>query len=162
MAEFRIRNKVTITRELFSRFLPRAIQWARDGEALIIQFGRGLDPQEEADALLAGIRSPRKVRISVVPRIPRPVDGILALANQQVGLVTDMTGGLTLNYGIFLRADCAHDTSLLFHEFVHVAQYERLGGIDCFLPKYLEECVLFGYPNSPLEIEAVEMTRKMK
>ena len=87
---------------------------------------------------------------------------MLGVANQAIGLVTDSTGGLTLNYGIFIRQDCASDRALLFHEFVHVGQYERLGDFEGFLPRYLDECVRFGYPNAPLEREAIEVTARRK
>lgn len=151
---------MTITPDLLRQLLPAATQWARDGEEFIIRNGHELDPAEDADAALAGVRCPQKIRICVVPHIPRPVNGMLGQANAAVGLVTASTGGLTLNYGIFIRHDCTQDRALLFHEFVHVAQYERLGGFEGFLPLYLDECVRFGYPNSPLEREAVETTAR--
>jgi hypothetical protein len=153
---------MSITPELLQQLLPSAIKWARDGEDFIMKHGREPEPAEESDATLAGVRFPNKIRVCVVPHIPRPVDGALGQANQAIGLVTDRTGGLTLNYGIFIRQDCAGDAALLFHEFVHVGQYERLGDFEGFLPKYLDECVRFGYPNAPLECEAVESTTRRK
>ena len=153
---------MTITPEILKQLLPAAIKWARDGEKFTMQHGRELDHVEESDALLAGVQFSKKIKICFVPYIPRPVDGMLGYANQTVGLVTDLTGGLTLNYGIFIRQDCAGNGALLFHEFVHITQYERLGDFEGFLPQYLDECVRFGYPNSPLECEAVEVTAKKK
>jgi hypothetical protein len=38
---------------------------------------------------------------------------------------------------------------------VHTAQYERLGGIEPFLRQYLRECLTIGYPEAPLEQEAI-------
>lgn len=151
---------MNITPENLAQLLPLAIKWAQDGEAFIMRSGRDLNANEVSDAYLAGVRFPEKIKIAVVPHIPRPVDGLLGHANQEVGLVTDATGGLTLNYGIFLRADCAKDRALLFHEFVHVAQYERLGSFVGFLPEYLDQCVRLGYPQAPLEHEAAETTRR--
>jgi hypothetical protein len=40
---------------------------------------------------------------------------------------------------------------------VHTAQYERLGGIVPFLRKYLFECVTIGYPQAPMEQEAIRV-----
>jgi hypothetical protein len=37
---------------------------------------------------------------------------------------------------------------------VHTAQYERLGGIEPFLRRYLYECATVGYTNSTMESEA--------
>ena len=43
---------------------------------------------------------------------------------------------------------------MIAHELVHVAQYERLGGIEPFLRQYLRECLTVGYDESALENEA--------
>ena len=153
---------MTITPELLTQLVPAAIKWARDQEYSIMQHGRELYASEASEATLVGVRSPEKIRVFRVPRIPRPDDGPLGHANQVIGLVTDETGGLTLNYGIFIRLDCVGDSRLLFHEFVHVAQYERLGGFEGFLPRYLDECVRVGYPQAPLEQEAVRVTAQHK
>jgi hypothetical protein len=37
------------------------------------------------------------------------------------------TTGLTAGYGVIVRLDCTRNLRLLTHEFVHVAEYERLG-----------------------------------
>jgi hypothetical protein len=39
------------------------------------------------------------------------------------------------------------------HEFVHVAQYERLGR-EGFLQEYMQQIATHGYLNSPFEKEA--------
>jgi hypothetical protein len=152
---------MTISPAMLAQLMPLATAWAREGEAFILKNGAALGLDQAAAALLAGVQSPKMIRVLIVPKIPIPPPGPLAQANQAVGLVTGMTVGLTLNYGIFIRADCARDNSLLIHECVHVSQYERLGGFDGFIPKYLAECIQFGYPNSPLEREAVEVTKKL-
>jgi hypothetical protein len=42
---------------------------------------------------------------------------------------TSLSGydGLTTGHGVIVRLDCTRNLRLLTHEFVHVAQYERLG-----------------------------------
>jgi hypothetical protein len=62
-----------------------------------------------------------------------------------------MTIGLTLRYGIFIRADCWGERRLVVHELVHTLQYERLGGFMPFLQQYLHECITIGYPAAPME-----------
>jgi hypothetical protein len=42
---------------------------------------------------------------------------------------------------------------LLTHEFVHAAQYERLGR-EGFLQEYIQQIAAHGYPNAPFELEA--------
>lgn len=127
-----------------------------------MQNGRDLAPHEKADATLAGVRQPQRIKICVVRNIPSPTKGTLGEANRLLKLITDQTAGLTLNYGLFIRNDCLEDSPLLFHEFVHVAQYERLGGFQGFLPCYLQQCVTFEYKNAPLELEAVRAAKNYR
>jgi hypothetical protein len=43
---------------------------------------------------------------------------------------------------------------------VHVAHYERCGGIEAFLKEYVKEVAFDpGYPHGPLEQEAVALGR---
>lgn len=63
---------------------------------------------------------------------------------------------MAVNYGIYLEASQATNPSLLVHELTHVAQFERLGGVEEFLREYLTQCVRDGYWNSDLEQEARE------
>ena len=60
----------------------------------------------------------------------------------------------------FIRIDQQNERRLLMHEFVHVEQHERFGGIRSFLNEYLMECLVHGYPNGPLEREADEKSRR--
>ena len=80
---------------------------------------------------------------------------MLKAAAAAIQFLTPATRGLTLQYGIFIRSDCWRDRSLVAHELVHTAQYERLGGILPFLRQYLLECVTIGYPEMPMEQEAI-------
>ena len=56
-------------------------------------------------------------------------------------------------YGVIVRRDCANNLRLLAHEFVHVAQYERLGR-EGFLQEYIQQIAAHGYQNAPFELEA--------
>jgi hypothetical protein len=63
------------------------------------------------------------------------------------------TGGLTAVYGVIVHRDCANNLRLLAHEFVHVAQYERLGR-EGFLQEYIQQIAAYGYQKAPFELEA--------
>ena len=68
-------------------------------------------------------------------------------------MLSGNTLGLTAGYGILVRADCADNLRLLAHEFVHVAQYERLGRVG-FLQEYIQQIAAHGYLNAPFELDA--------
>jgi hypothetical protein len=66
---------------------------------------------------------------------------------------TPTPGGLTAGYGVIARRDCANNLRLLADEFVHVAQYERLGR-EGFLQEYIQQIAAHGYQNAPFEQKA--------
>jgi hypothetical protein len=113
------------------------------------------------DAESIGITYPDRVRLLRVPRIPMPEHPLLREAATATQLISPNTGGLTLRYGIFIRADCWGDRALVFHELVHTWQYERLGGFQPFLQQYLHECVTIGYRAAPMEQEAITTTARL-
>ncbi|NQX02377.1 hypothetical protein HQ447_17100 [bacterium] len=43
----------------------------------------------------------------------------------------------------------------LAHECLHTGQYERHGEIAGFLRAYFTECIELGYPDAPMEQEAI-------
>jgi hypothetical protein len=138
--------------------LPLACTWAEEQERLILQFGVALTGTQLAVARRIGVIYPEKVRLLRVRAIPPPKDPpVLASTAKDMGLITSNTGGLTLRYGIFVRVDCWEDCNLIAHELVHTRQYEHLGSIEGFLKKYLMECATVGYPNAPMELEAIRI-----
>jgi hypothetical protein len=68
-------------------------------------------------------------------------------------LVTADTGGLTAGYGVIVHLDCTRNLRLVAHEFVHAAQYERLGR-EGFLREYIQQIAAHGYLNAPFELDA--------
>ena len=100
-----------------------------------------------------GVVHPEEVRVLSVPRIPLPAHPRVKQLARQVGLLNTDTGGLTAGYGVIVRLDCADNLRLLAHEFVHVAQYERLGKVR-FLQEYIQQIAAHGYLNAPFELEA--------
>ena len=147
-------NRVLSEEDLI-KLIPRAIVWAQDQEQQILQNGVPLSNTQLEDARIISLKCPEKVRLLNVNQIPLPEDPELKLAAQAIGLITPNTIGLTLQYGIFIRTDHWNDRGTVRHELVHTSQYERLGGVQQFLNQYLIECMQFGYPNGPLEQEAI-------
>jgi hypothetical protein len=134
--------------------LPLAVSWARENQSRILAEGVPLSEPELFEARRVGVKQPERVRLLSVPTIPFPAHPLLQAACRATNLVPESPRGLTLFYGIYLRSDCWRDRSIVVHELVHTAQYERLGGIDPFLRSYLGECMTFGYANSSMENEA--------
>jgi hypothetical protein len=146
----------------FENLLPLAVKWATQQEERILRDGAPLSEQEICDARAVGVDKPDGVRVLRVKTIPRPEDPVLKAACDAIDFLTPATRGLTLQHGIFVRSDCWRDRGLIAHELVHVAQYERLGGILPFLRKYLFECVTIGYPEAPLEQEAIMVANRLR
>ncbi len=141
--------------------LPLACAWAEAQERVILRDGVALTPAQTADAAKIGVAHPERVRLLSVVRVPIPEHPALRDAAEATQLISPYTGGLTLRYGIFIRSDCWGDRGLVFHELVHTLQYERLGGFQAFLHQYLYECISIGYPDAPMEQEAVTTTAKL-
>jgi hypothetical protein len=144
-----------MTEDHFESLLSRACQWAEDQERIIMREGGSLTVDQVRDAATVGVIDTNKIRLQKVDHIPSPEDPLLRDYAESTQLISPYTGGLTLRYGIYVRADMWHDRKLIFHEFVHVFQYERFGGFRPFLRQYLYECIKMGYPAAPLEQEAI-------
>ncbi len=150
-----------ITPQQFAELFPLAAAWAEQQENLILQNGIQLTPSQVTDARLVSVVNPEKVRLLKVNQIPLPSEPSLRTAAQMTGLITMNTIGLTLRYGVFIRKDFWNDRKSVIHEFVHVAQYERLGSIAQFLQQYLQECISIGYPQAPMEQEAITFSNRI-
>jgi hypothetical protein len=106
---------------MFQVLLPLACDWAEEQERLILRDGVGLTASQLADASRIGIAHPEKVRLRVVEKVPLPSNPILRQAAESTSLISPLTwgerrlvvhelvhtalSGLTLRYGIFIRAD---------------------------------------------------------
>ncbi len=134
--------------------LPLAVNWAREQQEIILAEGVPLSEPELFEARRVGVKQPEKVRLLSVPTIPYPAHPLLQAACRVTNFVPESPRGLTFLHGIYLRSDYWRDRSIVVHELVHTAQYERLGGIGPFLRSYLGECMIFGYANSSMENEA--------
>ena len=126
-----------IDQEKFERFASLACQWAKKQEAYILKHGTPLGPRQIADAERVGVKDCARVRVLVVDRIPLPDDHELAEAARHAQIITDASRGVAIGHGIIIRADSWQNRELLLHQFVHVAQCERSGGLESFVSEYL-------------------------
>jgi len=150
-----------ITEEQFRMLLPLACDWTEEQERIILRDGVALSSDQIADAKRIGVAYPENVRLLGVASIPLPEHPLLHAAAEATQLIPPHTSGLTVRYGIFIRLDCWNERALIFHELVHTFQYERLGGFQPFLQRYLYECITVGYPAAPMEQEAVTTTARL-
>lgn len=146
---------ITFTPEEFEGLLVMACRWATQQEAHILKAGIPLTRAELELARKVGIQHPERIRLLRVKDIPMPSEPALAAAAEATGLLSAYTIGLTFRYGIFIRDDMWANQRLIAHELVHALQYEQLGSIQAFLRKYLLECAIAGYPEAPMEREAI-------
>jgi len=126
-----------INQEKLERLTPLAYQWAKTQEDFILKHGVPLAPGQISDAQRGGVHDWSRVRVLVVDRIPLPADKELAEAAQRAQIITDASRAVTVGHGIIIRADCWQNRELLLHQFVHVAQCERSGGLESFVEEYL-------------------------
>jgi hypothetical protein len=141
--------------------LPAACAWVAQQERSILRRGVRLTPYQMDDARRAGILHPDRVRVRIVDEIPIGMPSAFRAIGKRLGLVSSGTIGMSLRYGILVRADAWDDRHTIVHEFAHTAQYERLGGLWPFLRRYLHECLTAGYANAPLEDEACLVSRRI-
>ena len=141
-----------------NNLIPIASQWVAVQEEFILSNGVQLTEKQMQIASKIGIKNIDKIRLLKVESIPEPGDSILNETSKAIGFISFNTIGIAYRYGICIRQDYWDNDSLIIHELVHTLQYERLGGIADFLNQYIKECVYYGYNNSPLENEAVEIS----
>ena len=152
---------IKLTSDQFIFVLPLAAEWAEAKEQVVLKNGVPLSDSQMDDARRVGVIRPEKVRIFEVPQIPLPKHPVLKAAAEETQLITPSTVGLTVRYGIFIHSDFSDDRYLMVHELVHTSQYEKLGGFLPFFRKYLLQLINIGYPEAPMEQEAIKMAEKI-
>jgi hypothetical protein len=150
-----------LTLDRLEELLPFAVQWAADQERRALCEGVSLNETEMSDAKAIGVRNPERVRLMRVQNVPVPAHPMLRAAAASINFLASSPSGLALEYGIFVRSDRWRDRTLIAHELVHTAQYQRLGGILPFFQTYIYQCATVGYRNAPLEREAVETAARI-
>jgi hypothetical protein len=150
-----------IDQKQFELLSAAACEWAKAQERLILEQGTPLGPRHLEDARRVGVKDPSRVRVLVVDRIPFPDDEMLAQATRRAQIITDASLGITLGYGIVIRADCWHDRELLLHQLVHVAQCERNGGLEPYMKAYLSDRRAARFSAGLMEEEARRVAREI-
>lgn len=145
----------------FETLLPLAIEWATAQELMILENGEPLSSLGLLDAQKMGVNDPEKIRLLRVDSVPMPEHPLLRQAAETMSFISPNTAGMAIRYGIFVRSDYWNHRSLIAHECVHTGQYERFGSIAAFLTQYLRECLEIGYPDAPLEQEAILRCRQI-
>ena len=138
---------------LASGIAPATARWAADQERHSLAEGQPLNHEALAFALELEITEPESIRVLEVKSVPLPAPRPLVKLATRWGIPVFEPAGMALGRGIYLLDG---HSRILRHELVHVAQYERLGGIEPFMRQYLTECLVHGYLDSPLEVEARE------
>jgi hypothetical protein len=136
------------------RLLPLAVTWAESQEARILREGDPLRGRAVTLARLVGVLTPDRVRVLLVPRIPRPEQPSLAAACEQLGFLEKDTVGLVIGYAMFIRRGFQGDPILMAHELRHVAQYEKHESVAAYISQYFQELLRHGYDRAPYEIDA--------
>lgn len=134
--------------------LPIVTRWAHEHEERILAEGRPLAEHERAIARAIGVNDVRRVRVLSVPSVPTPGSRYIRALARMTRIATESPAGMALGHGIYLERHYAGSRLIFLHELVHVAQYERLGGIRSFMQRYLTECLAEGYDNAEMEQEA--------
>jgi len=137
------------------------VQWAKAKERVILKHGTVLSPQYMQDAKSVGLKYPERVRIYEVPQIPIPKHPILKAVAEAIQFLSQATIGISLGHGIFIHDNFSDDRYTIVHELVHTMQCEKFGGLHPFLKKYLWECLEIGYPQAPMEQEAIRLADKI-
>jgi hypothetical protein len=126
-----------IDQEKYDSLLPRAYEWAKAQEDFVLTYGTPLGARHLEDARLAGVHDCEKIRVLVVDRIPLPDCAPLAEAARMTGIMGHDTKCVGFGHAIIIRADSWNDRELLLHNFVHIAQCERSGGLESWIGQYL-------------------------
>jgi hypothetical protein len=141
--------------KLLPIILPFAVRWVEREERKIIMNGVSLSPEGQMDASWMGVAHPEKIRLMRVDRIPILNGIFMKFLSRMFPHISANTVGLSLCDGIYIRSKYWGDRLLIAHECVHTGQYERSGDISGFLRSYFTECIELGYPDAPMEQEAI-------
>jgi len=139
--------------------LPIAVAWVEKQEALLLERGLPLSDVQMGDAHRVGVREPWRIRLVRVDALPQPENEDIMFLARHMGFFSPRSVAMTLGYASCLLPQAWEDRAVLVHEFVHVAQHERMGGIRPFLNIYLRECIDPGNPFGGLEQEAILVSK---
>jgi hypothetical protein len=154
------KKRVSLSACILRCVMPCLVRWAEHRQNEVLRDGDVLTDEELELAASAGVRSPERIRIQVREKIPMPDLWWIGQLARHSGLGFE-PAGLSLGYAVVVRSWEGRNTRLVTHEFVHTAQYERLGGMSPYLRQYIRECLVHGYRDAPMEEEAVLLTGRI-
>lgn len=157
----RVRFSSWFLRPVVWLLLPVAWWWARRHEQKILNSGQKLTEQEKVDAAAAGVVDVDSIRLRIISPVPTPGGALLRRASRITRFPLNPPSGMALGHGIYLDPSVVSERYVFLHECVHVAQYERMGGIWPFLDRYLLECLQDTYWNAAMEAEANEVATRI-
>ena len=146
---------MNLTLKFLPLLLPLATRWVEREERRILRHGIPLSADGLLDAAKMGVAHPENIRLMKVDRIPWLNGPLMKLLSRAIPSVSSNTVGLCLRYGIYIRTRYWSSRQLIAHECVHTGQYERSGSVSKFLSAYFIECLNTGYPDAPMEQEAI-------
>ncbi len=140
------------------RAYPNVLAWHQQSEVGLLAQGRVLTAKESAAAKRMGVLSPEKIRVVVARSFPMPQDDTVRTEVSNLGW-SNSERGRAMGYAVLLKTESANDTEALAHEFVHVAQAERMGR-SLFVRRWMVEMKTVGARRAPLEMVALEKQKK--
>lgn len=141
--------------------LPFICKWAAHQESIALRDGIPLSPEERIDAERVGVVAIDRVRLLRVNAMPTLSNPLLIRASRLFGLDPSTTIAISLGHSILIQSSFWKTRRLIVHELVHTHQFERTGGFKPFLRAYISECLTTGYPDAPLEQEALRVEREI-
>jgi hypothetical protein len=144
----------------FIKIFPAVCEWIEQQENDIISKGRQLTLNETEIAKRIGIKNYDVIKVIESDLVPQPKNKIILEMGLELGLLNkERTNGICYRYGIFINKNATNKNLILIHELIHTLQYEKFGSLEKFLYQYIKECIELGYESSPLELEAVNMSK---
>lgn len=104
-------------------------------ERSLINAGLPLTPRHRAFAERAGVSQLDSIRLVVTGDFLPQIDGLPSEAYRQFNRFYQASAGFALGYAVVVRSRYLRDETLR-HEFAHVAQCERAGGVVPFIRAY--------------------------
>jgi hypothetical protein len=161
---------VSFLPEHLELFIREGTAWVSAGQAAFAPHGNPLiSPIRDFLAPFLPAEALARIRVVFVPQIENP-PFYAALAAQGISMPLDFRemAGITFMDTILVsrsKADLsdAGFISLLFHEAVHVVQYQHLG-VERFMREYVMGWARagFSYPDIPLELQAYALQVRSK
>ncbi|MBD1559895.1 hypothetical protein HC752_23510 [Vibrio sp. S9_S30] len=139
--------------EYVDRLMPEAEKFVNENESIALENGIPLTDKQLTIAAKVGVKSPKKIRVFYVNELPSPKDPELSALAKKYDYSSPNMAAYTYGHGIWIKKSYKYDMKLLSHELIHVRQSEQRGKSE-LTKQYLLQLFIYGYRNTPLEVEA--------